>query len=1038
VRSVRAEAVGGAVLIRVETDGLAQFEDFVLDHPSRIVVDLLGVRNAAGYRTIPISAAAISSIRLGQPQAGTVRVVIEAKPETPYRVIREGATLIIIVGATDQLQLGRAAASVAPKTIAAPSAEPPMKLASNKGFSIQYPGLAPAATESLTSPQPASPVTSPSSPSSPKSDTANSTPAENNANAEPDIDQKKVNQPQPKIVAQGLTIIVGDRTLTGPASLPQQRGNRLFLPVAGIARALGDTIAVNSIARSIEVRRQTGVIADFSAPLNQVRENGAVVLTVSQTADLIFPPNQEELMLPVEIISALLDVSVFVDESARVVRITRGQTQAEAVRAGAEHGPFEVFQTDYAYTFHRISSSTTQTLALHTNGRIGDGRFNLFTNFSGGGGQAPPIFRRGTLIYERPGGQRFMAGDFGTGTDLEFMSSLTRGLWWQQPFGKTRVTAFAGRTPSNLFVPATPLIGTPAPAPTLIEPIRLRGLEFDTTIVGSYLTFGAPADNTSRQVPLLFSTGLMYFNGPNGRGELLASSLKHNTRRHHFQGDLGVGTFSGLQSDGTRVKGFGLAVDASESFDLRDDLTLQGRYSRVGLNFLGPQGGGTFTPMNLWSGGVTWRARPWVTTSFSGQTMTRLDSTKQNSRSITGTLSLTPEGWLPTILVSHTQSSGSLTGSSAYTLVNATKDLSRWRFFGNFTRIKIGNPTALPLFVSPDSLFFERPAIPPTLNLYLGAGVELNKTTNLQFTQSFGSQGSRSGSVDWMSSAFFTKRIQLGAGFEYNRSGSKWLTSQRVFTAVELPWRQTLQLTYAHNPFGPRLLIELRGPLRFNRRAEVAGNVPISELNSYGTLHGRVFQDVNLNGRFDPGTDQPLSEVQVRVDGSYYAVSDRAGNFRVEYVKVGEHTIALDLLSVRADLTLLTSPQQTAVLRPGRDLIIDFLLVRTGRVTGVVWLDFNGNGKLDEGETPLADVRIVTGSGRDTLSDALGGFVLGDLPPGEHVILVDEKSLPANTRSAAGSIQVQVKAGSETSNVNFPVTSKPVQIEIKQFPPSRP
>jgi len=58
-------------------------------------------------------------------------------------------------------------------------------------------------------------------------------------------------------------------------------------------------------------------------------------------------------------------------------------------------------------------------------------------------------------------------------------------------------------------------------------------------------------------------------------------------------------------------------------------------------------------------------------------------------------------------------------------------------------------------------------------------------------------------------------------------------------------------------------------------------------------------------------------------------------------------------------------------------------------------------------------VRIVTGSGRDTLTDGQGQFTLGDLPPGEHVILIDEKTLPDNTRSTGGSLRVTVEAAAK-------------------------
>jgi hypothetical protein len=92
----------------------------------------------------------------------------------------------------------------------------------------------------------------------------------------------------------------------------------------------------------------------------------------------------------------------------------------------------------------------------------------------------------------------------------------------------------------------------------------------------------------------------------------------------------------------------------------------------------------------------------------------------------------------------------------------------------------------------------------------------------------------------------------------------------------------------------------------------------------------------------------------------------------------------------------------------------------------------NENGRFDEGEQPLADVRVVTGSGRDTLTDANGNFMLGELPPGEHVILVDEKTLPDQTKSVRGSLSVKVLVGSETGDVLFPVTVLPP--EVKRFP----
>lgn len=175
----------------------------------------------------------------------------------------------------------------------------------------------------------------------------------------------------------------------------------------------------------------------------------------------------------------------------------------------------------------------------------------------------------------------------------------------------------------------------------------------------------------------------------------------------------------------------------------------------------------------------------------------------------------------------------------------------------------------------------------------------------------------------------------------------------------------------------------------------------------------------------------PQANVRVRVDGNRYVVSDVNGNFRIDSVARGEHSVYLDLLSVRADLTLLDSTQQLVELGSRQDVMVDFRVVRTGRISGVVWLGVNENGKLDEGEQPLPDVRVVTSSGRDTLTDEKGYFMIGDLPPGEHVLLLDEKTIPEQTRSVAGSQSVKVTGGNETVTT-FPLTNLPDQ--IKKFP----
>jgi hypothetical protein len=815
---------------------------------------------------------------------------------------------------------------------------------------------------------------------------------------------------------QGTTIIVDGRTLAGPFSFPQQRGGRTFLPVVGIARALGDSITVNAAARTVEVLRRTGVAADFNAELNQVRENGSVILAVSSSADIIFAPNPEELMLPVEIISALLDVSIHLDEGTRAIQIMRGHMQADTVRAGAGRKPVELYEAEYDYNFNMYPSGSVHNLTLRSTGRIGDGRFSLVTNSGSGTGNGLGLLRNGTFTYERPGEQRFVGGDFSTGTDLLFMSAAMRGVSAQLPVGGLRVTAFGGRSISGGFQPQlVPTDATTARAendPSLNNPLPNR-FSYDTNVVGAYVTFGPSARDPLRSRQLLFSSGGMYFSGPARSGQMLTGSVRYSSRRTWLQGDVGVGSFSQTAQDGRKTHSTGLAAEVSGSFNVTDNLTVQGRFAHTSPGFQGLQSG-SYVPVNTVAGGLTWRARPWLTTTLYASSSKRPDTPGLRERFIAATISVTPKPGLPSIFFSHTQSSMSQGGSGAFTLLSATRDFSRWRLFVNATRSK----TLGPAFV----------------NAQVSASLRLGESSTLQASQSFGSRGARGGTLDWQTPSLFNRRINFGAGLGYLRSDSSPIqTIQKLSAAVNLPRGNALQFAYLQSAAGPQLLISLRGPLfRGGRRAEAARSASTEELNAFGAFYGRVYQDVNLNGRYDPGSDRAQASVQVRVDGNRYVTTDENGLFRIEAVHTGDHQVYLDLLTVRADLTMLDGPQQSVTLLPGRDSIVDFRLVRTGRLTGIVWFDSNGNGQMDESEHPLPDVRIVLGSSRDTLTDENGVFSIGDLPPGEHVLLIDEKTLPENTRSAAGSLTIKVQAGTETRDINLPVITIPA--EIKRFP----
>lgn len=157
VSVVAGDNAAAAVMIRV--DRAVEVQDFVLDGPRRVVLDLSGatLAVAGGARYDGASRGGVRNVRLAQFRAGVVRVVVELDGPRTYRVERtDGAVRLVVEGAGGAAfapwQAGRPAAA----TVAAAPAEPPVETP------VEQPPRAPAARRQAPSPAaavPAAPAT---------------------------------------------------------------------------------------------------------------------------------------------------------------------------------------------------------------------------------------------------------------------------------------------------------------------------------------------------------------------------------------------------------------------------------------------------------------------------------------------------------------------------------------------------------------------------------------------------------------------------------------------------------------------------------------------------------------------------------------------------------------------------------------------------------------------------------------------------------------------------------------------------------------
>jgi hypothetical protein len=95
LKFVRIRMDSGGLTVWIDTDGEAEYRDFRLADPQRIVVDLVGLRIRYAKRTVPVGSRVVERVRIGKPESGIVRVVIDLRSVADYVIRREGSSVAV-------------------------------------------------------------------------------------------------------------------------------------------------------------------------------------------------------------------------------------------------------------------------------------------------------------------------------------------------------------------------------------------------------------------------------------------------------------------------------------------------------------------------------------------------------------------------------------------------------------------------------------------------------------------------------------------------------------------------------------------------------------------------------------------------------------------------------------------------------------------------------------------------------------------------------------------------------------------------------
>ena len=164
----------------------------------------------------------------------------------------------------------------------------------------------------------------------------------------------------------------------------------------------------------------------------------------------------------------------------------------------------------------------------------------------------------------------------------------------------------------------------------------------------------------------------------------------------------------------------------------------------------------------------------------------------------------------------------------------------------------------------------------------------------------------------------------------------------------------------------------------------------------YGAVHGRVFRDVNANGKLDP-EEVGVGQVKVYTRTGQTATTDDDGYYMIQTgMQPRQDQVFLDMNTVPADLSPINGTQRVRVARrtlSDANLAVGPLYAVTGQV-----FTRDASNKRQ----PLAGVLVYVTAVDDTtviresFTAGDGSYYLGNMRPGTFLLRVQANTLPPN------------------------------------------
>ena len=174
-------------------------------------------------------------------------------------------------------------------------------------------------------------------------------------------------------------------------------------------------------------------------------------------------------------------------------------------------------------------------------------------------------------------------------------------------------------------------------------------------------------------------------------------------------------------------------------------------------------------------------------------------------------------------------------------------------------------------------------------------------------------------------------------------------------------------------------IVSLRG------RSTVDINFGVS---NFGSISGRIFNDLSLTGQHTAGNAPGVSGVSVRLSpvdkiGTALSVTvDAGGTYQFRNLAPGTYKLTIDPATVPPNFRVPSQNSWTIEVKPLENFYLDIPQFAERAISGVVFIDKNGNGKFDADiDETLEGAHVLTGQ-TEVITGENGTYLLRSLPAG--------------------------------------------------------